>query len=465
MMGEGNASNDSAAAAAAAANNNATIEDPEVNASRIERARNRRRMKIQPATVFCVPVSGVLIFVITMTVRTQSRGVSATSGGSFASGIDGDVSLQAVDEMPTTNPTMISADDTTTINIEPIIAETNDSSDTAAVDLLIDKIDSLSDELSASKTSPESSSPSASAFYFPSTSPSSIPSDASTSVLSGEPSIEIEYSQVPSVQYTNNTNNTSLLSSSPSEITQQSNITVTYYTAIPSPTASPEPNTTSSPTDANISFTPFPTLQQPTFTPSQRSTNTTKTSCFTSSIYDSIDTDIANIKQSITNPIERSHFLGGIVRLTAHDFMDYDRRSSSRPYGSDGCFDATHQANAGLPQSVWCPSCSLRVLYESKYSFLSRADYWIAAAQAVIRQTSVENGLDMKEDFVWGRVDRDSCDGSAERLPNPSGCDQVEDTFLERMGLEWRDAVALMGAHSLGRGNVSVSEMFNIVSY
>lgn len=143
-------------------------------------------------------------------------------------------------------------------------------------------------------------------------------------------------------------------------------------------------------------------------------------------------------------------------RLTAHDFMDFSR-SSSIPYGSDGCFEAMHEANAGLPQSIWCESCLLRVLYESKYKFLSRADFWIASANAVIRQTSVNNTLDLKETFTWGRMDRDECEGSAERLPVPSGCSEVEDVFLDRMGLEWRDAVALMGAHSLGRGDASVS--------
>jgi hypothetical protein len=406
--------------------------------------------------------------------------VSTTSGSSFASGIDGDASLQAIGEMPTAGPTEFTSDDTAAVNVnvEPEIVETNnDSPDSkAAVDLLIDKIESLIDQLSASQSTLESSSPSAPASdYLPSASPSIIPSDASTS--SDEPSISITtYSQIPSTAQSTNSFNTttSSLSNSPSDgSTQQISATLANSTTIPSPTAVPESNTlspSSSTNDngnsTNITFTPFPTLQQPTSTPSQQSTNTSTSSCFTSSIYDSIDIDISNIKQSISNNIQRSHFLGGIVRLTAHDFMDYDRNALNT-YGSDGCIDTTHQANAGLPQSVWCTTCSLRVLYETKYSFLSRADYWIAAAQAVIRQTSVNHTLDLKEEFTWGRIDRDTCDGSGERLPIPSGCGEVEDTFLDRMGLEWRDAVALMGAHSLGRGNASVSKcgMIKLCTY
>ena len=37
------------------------------------------------------------------------------------------------------------------------------------------------------------------------------------------------------------------------------------------------------------------------------------------------------------------------------------------------------------------------------------------------------------------------------------GCDQVENVFIRRMGLGWRDAVALMGAHTIGRGDASFS--------
>jgi hypothetical protein len=136
--------------------------------------------------------------------------------------------------------------------------------------------------------------------------------------------------------------------------------------------------------------------------------------------------------------------------------MDYDRFSSV-PYGPDGCFDPNHDANAGLPEAVWCKNCLLRGLHETKYSFISRADFWIASANAVIRQTSVDNVLDLRNTFQWGRKDRDSCPGSGDRVPSPASCEAVEGTFLARMGLEWTDAVALLGAHSIGRGDKDFS--------
>lgn len=85
---------------------------------------------------------------------------------------------------------------------------------------------------------------------------------------------------------------------------------------------------------------------------------------------------------------------------------------------------------------------------------MSKADFWVAAANAVVDHTS--NGRVVLP-FRWGRVDTTSCAESSARLPEPHGCSEVRATFLDRMGLTWRDAVALMGAHTLGRGDIRFS--------
>ena len=138
--------------------------------------------------------------------------------------------------------------------------------------------------------------------------------------------------------------------------------------------------------------------------------------------------------------------------------MDYDPSQSSAAavYGADGCFDPDHGNNAGL-SDIWSPGRPLFDLHSSKYSHISKADFWVASANAVIRQTSVGNALNMKTSFKWGRKDKASCPGSGERLPIPSRCSEVDRVFRTRMGLSWRDAVALLGAHTLGRGDRSVS--------
>jgi hypothetical protein len=215
-------------------------------------------------------------------------------------------------------------------------------------------------------------------------------------------------------------------------------------------------------------LTMFPTLLPtfyPTFTddaytdrattrPSLRPTRPC-TGSFTAAMYDSIEEDIATLTRSIEDDEARTHFLGGIVRLAAHDFMDYDPNNGAR-MGPDGCFDPDHQRNAGLDE-IWCMDCELTLLHEQKYSHISRADFWVASANAVIHLTSVGNALNLKDTFLWGRKDRDSCIGSGQRLPRASGCQQVEAVFLTRMGFSWREIVALLGAHTLGRGHMSVS--------
>lgn len=76
---------------------------------------------------------------------------------------------------------------------------------------------------------------------------------------------------------------------------------------------------------------------------------------------------------------------------------------------------------------------------------MSRADFWAAATNAVDGELILS--------FRWGRVDRDLCSLSSDRLPEATGCTEVEETFIDRMGVTWRDTVALIGAHTLGRGH------------
>ena len=200
------------------------------------------------------------------------------------------------------------------------------------------------------------------------------------------------------------------------------------------------------------SVTNEPTTMKPAKAAKASNTNP---ACVSSSTYDAIDADIANVKDSIVDVKARGRFLGGIVRLVAHDFMDFDQTNITYPMGPDGCFDTNHSVNTGL-NTIWCANCTLTMLHGQKYSHISKADFWVAAANAVIRQTSVNNALDMKKTFRWGRKDADSCPSAGPRIPRPTNCTRIETVFLTKMGLTWRDAVVLMGAHTLGRGNVEV---------
>ncbi len=97
-------------------------------------------------------------------------------------------------------------------------------------------------------------------------------------------------------------------------------------------------------------------------------------------------------------------------------------------------------------------------LYNEAYaSFMSKADFWVASANAVVEVTSRNGRHPFVLPFKWGRKDRDTCPESSARLPEPHGCSEVERTFIPRMGLTWTDAVALMGAHTLGKGHEEFS--------
>ena len=63
----------------------------------------------------------------------------------------------------------------------------------------------------------------------------------------------------------------------------------------------------------------------------------------------------------------------------------------------------------------------------------------------------------MRGTYVSGRVDADSCIGQGLRLPATTGCDAVEGVFVDRLGLTRTDAVALLGAHTIGRGDQDFS--------
>ena len=135
--------------------------------------------------------------------------------------------------------------------------------------------------------------------------------------------------------------------------------------------------------------------------------STVSASCVDVSRYYQIYDDILSLATFIDNDIDRSHFYGGIVRLVAHDFMDYDH-SSSDPLGMDGCIDWIHEANTGL-SSLCNEHTDLYKLHKTKYPDISRPDFWIIAANAVIYHTSIDNSLDLINTFYWGRKERNEC--------------------------------------------------------
>eukprot|EP00440_Ansanella_granifera_P040180 gb/GFBE01043581.1/.p1 GENE.gb/GFBE01043581.1/~~gb/GFBE01043581.1/.p1 ORF type:complete len:502 (+),score=103.83 gb/GFBE01043581.1/:1-1506(+) len=122
--------------------------------------------------------------------------------------------------------------------------------------------------------------------------------------------------------------------------------------------------------------------------------------------------------------------------------------------GLDACLRTGEQGRSLLqPYQQFCSSISL-------------ADFLVIAAEAVMTSTREReraarpgaSAVDFRSQFRFGRTTAQSCDFAQGRLPNPeNGCSAVEQTFLQRMGLDWNEAAALMGVHTLGRAQVANS--------
>lgn len=98
-----------------------------------------------------------------------------------------------------------------------------------------------------------------------------------------------------------------------------------------------------------------------------------ETTCFTTETYDAIDDDVASLANAFSTNETKGYFLGGMVRLAAHDFLDYDQANSTHPYGADGCIDWSMDEHAGL-DGIWCDGCDLTAVYYASYTHISVAD-------------------------------------------------------------------------------------------
>jgi hypothetical protein len=165
---------------------------------------------------------------------------------------------------------------------------------------------------------------------------------------------------------------------------------------------------------------------------------------------------------------DQSHWAGCVLRLAAHDFMDYSGDSERACGGSDGCWIASDPDNAGLsdcfaggPHVV-----GLAHVYQDFCNKISFADFIVIAAEGVMNITreNVLNShpdrqaLDFRSRFKFGRETKAECAYSFVKLPDAEeGCTAVNDSLVTRLGLTWDQSAALMGAHTIGGANPSNS--------
>ncbi|XP_065668393.1 putative ascorbate peroxidase [Hydra vulgaris] len=137
--------------------------------------------------------------------------------------------------------------------------------------------------------------------------------------------------------------------------------------------------------------------------------------------------------------------IAGCVRLAFHDCIGKNN--------CDGCIDHTNRGNAGLKVIT----DRLDSLYDLSYKGkISRADFYALAAVVALTRSTVDAPVKYLG-LNYFKVGREDCETSPNQLQSvqpPFGTDGTHKTFKffkNEFDFNVREAVALLGAHTLGR--------------
>jgi len=317
---------------------------------------------------------------------------------------------------------------------------------------------------SASPTMSPTDLPTASPTSFPTFSPTPSPTDLPTASPTSFPS----HSPTPSPTDLPTASPTSFptFSPTPSPIASPTASPTSFPTLSPtpspttmSPTASPTPSPTGSPTPLPYSFGRFLSDVMGAACPVQPAL---VTKCMAKSDYEEVTKDVVELlndqgRNCTIDSCPQARMAGCIVRTAGHDLMDYNPADGTG--GSDGCIAFGDPDNAGLRECLQRKSAnglSVRSVYAKHCGYLSLADFLVIAAEAVMSEKSTTGHMDFKSQFKFGRSTARTC--APEALPNPEdGCDAVEKNYIDALGLDIYEAVALMGVHTIGRADLKNS--------
>jgi hypothetical protein len=133
--------------------------------------------------------------------------------------------------------------------------------------------------------------------------------------------------------------------------------------------------------------------------------------------------------------------------------------------GCHGVVDETDPANSGITENELT---IIRDLYDAEFApFMSKADYWAAAGNFALIKGAVNANLDLEAPspplditFFHGRLDDATLLDRTKSIPHPhmpDGLNQLTTFFVDSFGMDQGEAVAIMGAHTLGRARADVS--------
>ena len=160
--------------------------------------------------------------------------------------------------------------------------------------------------------------------------------------------------------------------------------------------------------------------------------------------YEKAKSDLLHLIQSVKRGRDLP-MIAGTVRLAFHDCIGEDK--------CDGCIDHTHRGNAGLK----IVTDRLDALYDASHKGkISRADFYALAAVVALTRSTVDAPVKFLglKNFKVGRKDCSTSPHQIQSVNPPDGVDGTKETFQffkANFGFSVREAVALLGAHTLGR--------------
>jgi len=183
--------------------------------------------------------------------------------------------------------------------------------------------------------------------------------------------------------------------------------------------------------------------------------------------YDAAYDSIANRYHSLGTACNgtfcpQADWSGCILRASGHDFMDFSQSDGTG--GSDGCLDLHDEDNNGLHECLYEGEFGISLLdaYQEHCTTISLADFLVIAGEAVmhlarehvLNEDARAAPIDFKAGFSYGRTTAETCVWAIGRLPDAEdSCTATEESFIQNMGLTWRESAALMGVHSMGRAD------------
>jgi catalase (peroxidase I) len=133
--------------------------------------------------------------------------------------------------------------------------------------------------------------------------------------------------------------------------------------------------------------------------------------------------------------------------LAFHDAGEVDLGKSDT-FGSDGCLSRSGD-NSGLIEDTTVVQTVFIPMWQKYCDRITRADFFVLLGKLAAERADPTRSFNIP--FQFGRKDNQFCNDGAGRLPqHQPGFPEFQRVFFNQMGLNMNDAVALLGAHTVG---------------